>query len=303
MKKEDFYFGSHDGQNRIHGVRYLPDAEEVTAILQIVHGMAEYIERYEEFARFLTDRGILVTGEDHLGHGKSIGSDGAPGYFCEQDSASVVVENVHCLRQMNQERCPEVPYFILGHSMGSFITRNYMAEHGEGLAGVIIMGTGMPPRALIKCSRVLAALLEKLQGPKHVSRLLHKATFGAYPADWLTRDKEIANGYLADPLCGFIFTVNGFQTLFELIDRLYDREKLEKIPKDLPVLMVSGWEDPVGDYGKGVKAAFDSLKSAGLDKLEMKLYKEDRHELLNELDRDKVMEDIYEWLRTYFPTR
>ena len=143
MKKEEFTFASRDNVTKIHAVRWLPESENIQGIIQIVHGMAEYVERYEELAEFLTGKGYLVTGEDHLGHGKSVPEGGVKGYFCEQDPATVVVRDVHRLKKMTQELYPGVPYFILGHSMGSFITRNYIYRYGTGIQGAIIMGTGM----------------------------------------------------------------------------------------------------------------------------------------------------------------
>ena len=149
MIKEEFYFDSRDGENRIHAVRYTPDAGNVRGIVQIVHGMAEYVERYENLAEFLTKRGILVTGEDHLGHGKSVSEGGSFGYFCEQDPATVVVRDVHRLKKITEEQYPQVPYIILGHSMGSFIARNYLCRYGSGIGGAVIVGTGMQPAGLI----------------------------------------------------------------------------------------------------------------------------------------------------------
>lgn len=143
MIKEEFYFDSRDGESCIHAVRYTPDDGNVKGIVQVVHGMAEYVERYENLAEFLTARGILVTGEDHLGHGKSVAEGGTYGYFCEQDPATVVVRDVHRLKKITEESYPEVPYVILGHSMGSFITRNYLCRYGKGVDGAVIVGTGM----------------------------------------------------------------------------------------------------------------------------------------------------------------
>ena len=282
MIKEEFYFDSRDGESRIHAVRYTPDDGNVKGIVQVVHGMAEYVERYENLAEFLTARGILVTGEDHLGHGKSVAEGGTYGYFCEQD--------------------PEVPYVILGHSMGSFITRNYLCRYGKGVDGAVIVGTGMQSGGLILCSKAMAGIQKLFCGSKHISRFIDKAAFGGYnkridaprtSSDWLS--------YIADELCGFTFTVNGFQTLFELIRRLQKQENLEKVPQNLPILMVSGAEDPVGNYGKGVRKACDSLKKAGVKNITVKLYENDRHELLNEEDGEQAMEDIYQWIRREIP--
>lgn len=305
MRKEDFYFDSRDGKNKIHAVRYLPEQGEVACVVQLVHGMAEYIERYEEFAAFLTERGFVVTGEDHLGHGKSVSEGGLYGYFCEQDPATVVVRDVHRLKKMTQELYPSVPYVILGHSMGSFILRNYLCRYGSGISGAVIMGTGMQSVGLVKLSKMVAAIQKAFCGGRHVSKLIDKAAFGSYnkqienprtSVDWLSRNEGNVERYVADPLCGFTFTVNGFQTLFELISRIQKEENLAKIPKGLPLFIVSGSDDPVGEYGEGVHRAYESLKKAGVKDIDIKMYDNDRHELLNETDRTQVFQDIYDWI-------
>lgn len=305
MKKEEFYFDSRDNGTKLHAVRWMPDSENVTGIVQIVHGMAEYMERYEELAAYLTERNFVVTGEDHLGHGKSVPEGGLQGYFCEQDPATVVVRDVHRLKKMTQELYPGVPYFILGHSMGSFITRNYICRYGTGIDGALILGTGMQSAGLLLASKTVAAVEGAFRGQRHVSRMMDKAAFGAYNKriaekrtdyDWLSRDAERVDAYIADPDCGFVFTVNGFKTLFELISRAKKPENLRKIPAELPIFMASGAEDPVGNYGKGVEKAYRSLQGVGVRDLTLKLYPEDRHELMNEPDREQVMADIAEWL-------
>lgn len=308
MKKEEFYFDSRDNDTKLHAVRWMPDSENVAGIVQIVHGMAEYVERYEELAAYLTDRNFVVTGEDHLGHGKSVPEGGQQGCFCEQDPATVVVRDVHRLKKMTQELYPGVPYFILGHSMGSFITRNYICRYGTGIDGALILGTGMQSAGLLLASKTVAAIEGAFRGQRHVSRMMDKAAFGAYNRriaekrtdyDWLSRDEERVDAYIADPDCGFVFTVNGFKTLFELISRAKKPENLRKIPAELPIFMASGAEDPVGNYGKGVEKAYRSLQGVGVRDLTLKLYPEDRHELMNELDREQVMADIAEWLTKY----
>jgi len=312
MKKEEFYFDSRDNHSRIHAVRWTPDVGNVVAVVQIVHGMSEYVERYEEVAAFLTERGFVVTGDDHLGHGKSVPEGGLQGYFCEQDPATVVVRDVHRLKKMTQEIYPGVPYFILGHSMGSFILRNYICRYGSGIDGALLVGTGMQSNALLCLSKATAAVVGFLKGAKHPSRFIDKGAFGGYNKriqsavtdfDWLSRDSDRVEAYIADKDCGFIFTVNGFKTLFELIARAKKRENLLKIPKELPVIFLSGEDDPVGDYGKVVKKAYQSLVDAGLADVEIKLYPQDRHELLGEPDRRKVMEDIEIWLTKHLAIR
>lgn len=306
MLKEEFQYDSRDGKSKLHAVRYTPDREEdIRCVLQIVHGMAEYIERYEELAEFLTAKGIVVTGEDHMGHGKSVGKTGKYGYFCEQDPATVLVRDVHRLKKATQALYPHVPYVIMGHSMGSFIARNYMFRYGTGINAAIIMGTGMQPPAALSASKIVAGIQKAFCGPEHVSGLIDKLAFSSYnkeiqnprtPFDWLSRDEERVDRYIADPMCGFVFTVNGFSTLFELISRLHNTENLKRIPKKLSVLMLSGDADPVGDYGKGVRRAYDSLRNAGIEDIQLKLYEGGRHELLNETNREEVMKDILDWL-------
>ena len=305
MKKEEFYFDSRDGESRIHAVRYLPDTDEVKGIVQIVHGVAEHVERYEEFAGFLTDRGFVVTGEDHLGHGKSVKKDGVLGYFCEQDPATVVVRDVHRLKKMTQELYPMVPYILYGHSMGSFIVRNYMSRYGKGISGAIISGTGNYTNNALHMGKAVAAIQKKFKGSKHISKFMNDIIFNNYnkayepartPVDWFSKDTAKVDAYVADPLCGFPFTMNGVETLFELIERMNDKEEMAKIPKDLPVYIVSGDKDPVGECGKGVQEVYDSLKAVGLQKVEMKLFEDDRHEILNETNRVEVMQNLYKWI-------
>ena len=306
MVKEEFYFDSRDGKSKIHAVRYRPeDTGQVRCILQVVHGMAEYAERYEEFAAFLVERGFVVTGDDHLGHGKSVGQGGKQGYFCERDPATVLVRDVHRLKKLTEELYPGVPYVLMGHSMGSFITRNYLCRYGTGISGAVIMGTGMQPKAVLDMARLVAGIQRLFCGSGHVSRLLDRLAFGGYGRgitdrrtafDWLSRDRERVDRYIADPMCGFTFTVNGFGALFELVLRLYSPENLAAVPRELPVFMVSGDADPVGDYGKGVRRAYDSLVAAGLTDIRLKLYPGGRHELLNETNRSQVMQDICRWV-------
>lgn len=304
MRKEEFTIDSRDGVHKLYAVKYLPEGEP-KAIVQIVHGMSEYVGRYEAFARFLTEQGYLVTGEDHLGHGLSVPEGEAYGYFCTMDPATVLVRDVHRLKKTIQQQYPGKPFFILGHSMGSYILRNYLFRYGTGIQGAIIMGTGTENPASVAFVRCLSKCMELIYGEKHLSRTLDKLVMGKYnqripgprtESDWLSRDEEIVNRYRIDPLCGFPFTVNGYRCLFELVNRLFKKENLSHLPAELPVLMVSGEEDPVGAYGEGVKKAYASLTEAGMKHVEMKLYAGDRHEILNELDRQQVMEDIAAWL-------
>ena len=304
VKKEEFTFDSRDGETKLHAVRWVPEGKAL-CILQIVHGMAEYIERYEELAQFLAQKGILVTGDDHLGHGKSVPEDGTYGYFCEQDPATVVVRDVHRLKKMTQEDYPGVPYVILGHSMGSFILRNYLFRYGTGIEGAIICGTGSQPQMLVKVCQAVAAIQGVFLGDAHVAKMIDKLAFGNYnkkisnaktPFDWLCRDEKIVDAYMKDKWCGFTFTVNGFKTLFRLLDRLNQKDNLAKMPKGLPVYFIAGDMDPVGNYGEGVKKAYEDFCQAGMEKATIKLYPGGRHELLNEMNKIQVYGEIYTWI-------
>ncbi|MBQ8947540.1 MAG: lysophospholipase [Lachnospiraceae bacterium] len=308
MNKVEFTYDSRDGKSVIHAVKWIPDGEP-RAIFQIIHGMAEYIDRYSDFAEYLCEKGYLVTGDDHLGHGKTAAANNAKkGYICERHGDTVMVRDVHRLKKIIQGEYPGVPYFILGHSMGSFMVRNYMYRYGTGIDGAIVMGTGHQSRGLLRVSRSIAAIQGFILGDDHVSGLINALAFGSYNKripkakshfDWITRDEKILDKYIADPDCGFTFTVNGFKCLFKLLWKLTDDENIEQMPVDLPVLIVSGAEDPVGAYGVQVRQVYDSYIALGMKDVKMQLYPDDRHELLNELDREQVYKDVYEWVEKH----
>lgn len=304
--KEEFYFPSASGTTQIHCIRYIPDGE-IKAILQISHGMVEYIERYESFALFLNSKGILVTGNDHLGHGKSINSKEDWGYFAPNDGNRAVLYDIYQLTQITKEKYPDIPYFLLGHSMGSFYARQYLTEFGNELDGAIIMGTGCQPLALIQFGRFLTSLVSVFKGWKYRCALVNNLAFGSYnkhfePArtskDWLTKDTAIVDQYVADECCNFIFTLNAYYNMFTGISRLYDKKLLSNMPKNLPVFFVAGEEDPVGAYGKGVRKAAKMFQDIGMKNIKIKLYPNDRHEILNETDRIQVYHDLYSWLNS-----
>lgn len=305
MKREDFTFDSRDNHTKLHAVRWSPEETQPVGVLQIVHGMAEHVDRYEDFAKFMVSKGFVVTADDHLGHGKSVSEDGVYGYFCTQDPATVVVRDVHRLKKITQEQYPGIPYYILGHSMGSFILRNYLFRYGKGIDGAVVMGTGMVPKALAGSLKFMASLGCLVGRAKAPSTFINNMSFGAYQKripnprtgnDWLTKDEAVVDKYNADPACGFVFTNNGFKTLGELILRLHKKSNLEKMPITLPVMFVSGKEDPVGDYGDAPMKVYKSFIDEGMQKIEIKLYDDDRHEILNETDKDTVYEDVFNWI-------
>ncbi len=305
VRRENLYFDSRDNVSKIYSKQWIPDTDKPICILQIIHGMAEHIKRYDDFAKAMAEKGIMVVGEDHLGHGETVGESGTKGYFCEQDPATVVVRDSHRLKKQIQEKYPGVPYIILGHSMGSFILRNYLCRYGTGIQGAIIVGTATQPGVVISFGKAVAALKKLVRASKKKSRILNFLSFWGYNRrikgekskfSWLTKDKEVVKAYEKDELCGFIFTGNGFETLFELLARLNKKENLKNMPPELPVLFASGAEDPVGNYGKGVRAAYQSFLDLGMKNVRLKLYENDRHEILNETDKLKVYDDIYLWI-------
>lgn len=306
VRKEELTYKSRDRQTMIHAIRWIPEGEPV-AILQIIHGMQEYIDRYDEFANFLAEKGIIVIGNDHLGHGGSVGERGTYGYFCKNDPATVLVRDAHRLKKMTQEDFPGIPCFILGHSFGSFVAREYITRYGTGIKGAIIQGTAFMPSGTIKSLGGLVNFLQVVMGEKYRSTMVNNMAFKGYlkkiPSprtnfDWLSHNEASVDKYAADPACNFVFTLNGFKTMAELLKRVQDTDKMEDIPKDLPILVTAGKEDPVGNYGEGPEKLYNIYKNdLQIKNVELKLYDGFRHELQQEIGREQVFADQYEWIK------
>lgn len=304
MKKDIYKFKSTSNICDIRVVKYLPDVKPI-GILQISHGMQEFVERYEAFASFLCSKGFVVVANDHLGHGDSVNSKEDWGYFGDLNGNSYLINDLFEVTKNTKNDFPNIPYFILGHSMGSFLLRQYLCLYGNSVDGAIIMGTGHESLSTISLAMNMCKLFAMGKGWHHRSKAVSALAFGpylkrfendTYSRSWLTKDKEIVKWYKNEPRCNFIFTLNGYYNMFYGISRLHDSELLRNMPKDLPMFFVSGEDDPVGDYGKGVYSAIQSLKDVGCLNIDVKLYPNDRHEILNEFDKDQVYEDIYNWL-------
>lgn len=302
--KNEFYFKSSDGTNQIHAIEWIPEGE-AKAVLQMCHGMAEYIERYHDFASFLAENGYYVVGHDHLGHGKSAASSDKLGFFHEKNGNEYVVADIHQLRKDTEKKYPNVPYFMLGHSMGSFLVRQYIGLYGEGLAGAVIMGTGDQPNLILGAGKMICKSIAKFKGWEYRSKLVDSMAAGGYnkrfkgetgTSGWLSRNPENGAKYKDDPLCGYVFTVNGYYHMFSGMVKMNRQEKSEKIPKNLPIFFVAGAEDPVGNFGKGVENVYKRYQKCGMQDVMMKLYENDRHEILNEDDRAQVYQDVLMWL-------
>ena len=306
VRKEELTYKSRDRETMLHAIRWIPEGEPI-AILQIIHGMQEYVDRFDEFANYLAEKGILVIGNDHLGHGKSVGEHGTYGYFCKDDPATVLVRDAHRLKKMTQEDFPGIPCFILGHSFGSFIAREYITRYGTGIKGAIIQGTAFLPNGTVKSMAGLVSFLTFFSGEKSRSTTVNNMAFKGYlrrisnprtKFDWLSHNEASIDKYINDPACNFVFTLNGFKTMAELLKRVQDVSKMEDIPKDLPILITGGKEDPVGSYGEALQRLYTIYKNElQIKNVELKIYDGMRHELQQEIGREVVFEDQYQWIR------
>ena len=303
----EFYFPSSDGSSRIHAAEWMPESGEIIGVLQIAHGVAEYGMRYAPFAEFMTEHGFAVVANDHLGHGLSAEKDADTLYFGPRDGWEHVVDDMYALRCRTKEKYPDVPYFLMGHSMGSFLTRTYLIRYPGTVDAAIIMGTGYQPKALVQLARTICRVLAVFHGWHYRSKLVARLSFLGYNKglegrtahDWLNRDPVEVDRYRADERCTFIFTLNAYYSMFSGILRLHDPAFLAKMPKGLPLLFLAGDADPVGEQGKGVQRAIQSLKDAGVQNIECKLYPGARHELLVETNHMEVFEDIGSWLEKH----
>ncbi len=305
--KTHFTYLSQDKHTKIHAIAWAPEGAPV-AVLQLCHGMVEYIDRYDAFATFLVQHGYYVVGNDHLGHGESVDGDDRHGYFAHPNGNECVIGDIRSLRRMTAEKFPGLPYFILGHSMGSFLVRQYIETDGAGLAGAIIMGTGSQSGGTLAMGRMLCRIIAAFRGWDYRSDFIDNMAFGSYNkqfepartrADWLSKEASSVDAYLNHPWCTFQFTVNGYYHLFCGISAAQDEKAIGQIPKDLPLFLVSGACDPVGGNGAGVTQACASYQKAGMRDVSMKLYDNDRHEILNETDRESVYADLLDWLEAH----
>lgn len=306
VDKQHFRIKSADGKTQLHGIVWKPQTNDVKGIVQIVHGMQEYMERYDEFARFLCTKGYVVAGHDQLGHGDSVESNKDLGYFCSKDTVATLIQDIRSVQKMIIEEYPDKQFILFGHSFGSYLAREYITEYGNSINAVILSGCGMQSMKTVNMARIVGRWLKLIHGEKYRSPFMNNVAFGHYldridnpetTADWLSHNMEENKRYVADPKCNYTFTLNGFFTIGDLVECTQDRNRMQKIPKDLPVLFISGEEDPVGDYGEAVKRIYhiyrDDLK---LNDVEMKLYKGQRHELLHEPQRQGTYNDVAGWI-------
>ena len=300
-----FTYPSADGKNTVAAYVWEP-AGTPRGIIQLSHGMQEYVRRYDAVADCITAAGFIFCGNDHLGHGNTAADRNELGFTARRGGAAFLVDDLHTMTQKMKECYPGLPVILYGHSMGSFAARLYLTKYGEEIDGALISGTsgpGQPTGAALALSHLIGAF----RGDHHRSKLLASLAFGSYNKhfkeeqdrlSWLTRDKEVRRHYADDPLCSFLFTTGGYDTLFNLLSAVSRKDWAEKVPRSLPILLLSGDEDPVGQYGKGVEKVYRRLIETGHDRVTLKLYQGGRHEMHNETNRQEVLTDIVAFFNT-----
>ncbi|CAK20695.1 alpha/beta hydrolase [Listeria welshimeri] len=278
------------------------EVEKPIGLIQIVHGMAEHGARYDLFAKRLNQAGYIVVADDHRGFGKSAINESYLGHLDGETGFQNMIQDEVSVRTYIKENYPNLPYFIFAHSMGSFIIRTFMAQHQ--VDGVILSGSGLQPTALLKMGQIITKYRVKKDDKKR-SGFLNKLAFWGYNKpfnenhrfSWLSRDVAVYEAYEKDPFCGPVVGTSGFfHNLFEVVKVSQQKETLESVPKDLPILLLSGSDDPVGHFGKDTPKIALALEKAGVEDVTYKIYENARHELVNELCKETVFQDVIDWL-------
>ena len=308
IRTTHFHYPSARDGCSIHALEWAPEGPP-RGIVHLVHGISEHIGRYDETARFLAEHGFLVCGEDHLGHGRTV-TDGSYGFFAPENGWTLAARDVRALRKLEGARHPNLPYFLLGHSMGSFLTRTYLILWPGTVSGAVLMGTGQEPAPLVALGKLISALECRRLGPRGVSPLVHTLSLGAYnrrfrpsrtPSDWLSRDPAEVDAFLADPLCQSRPTVSLFRDMMGGLQLIARRDQLARMDPSVPVCFLSGQEDPVGGMGRGVEQVVRMFQDAGCRDLSLHLYPGARHELFHEQNRREVWADLLDWLEDRLP--
>lgn len=295
-----FTYTSVTGQS-LEARKWIPEGK-IRGIVQLVHGMAEHIDRYHGVGNALAEAGYLAVGHTYLGHG---GNAPIHGYFGDNEGWQYLIDDVDGLRKQISAEYPDLPYVILGHSMGSFIVRCYLMQYGKGLNAGVLSGTGYYAKPLVAAGLLMANAVCLFGGKRKPSPLINQIGFATAnkpfepartPFDWLCRDEKKVDEYIADPNCGFLFTGAGYRELFRGLKRLTHTENLANVPSGLPVLFISGANDPIGEMGKGVRQVAADFEKAGIKNVTVKLYPDARHEMFNETNREEAYADLVSWL-------
>ncbi|MEA5038978.1 MAG: alpha/beta hydrolase [Clostridiaceae bacterium] len=308
---EDFFYPSSDGVGRIRARMWRPESNP-EAVLQIAHGICEHLERYDDFAHFLTEQGFLVVANDHLGHGKTAQAPQGLGVISRHGGWSCMVDDIETLRAKMADENPGLPYFLLGHSMGSFLVRTYLIRFPGRLTGALISGTGQQAPVLVTTGIFLTGLIGAFRGRDYRSALVQNMAFGSYnrkfepkrtTSDWLTRDTEIVDGYQKDVLCCFVPSVAFYGEMLRGVRFISSVRNTQAMDKSMPVLFFSGALDPVGEETRGLMRAVDTFRRTGCRDVTVKVYPEGRHEMLNETNRAEVYADVLNWLKSKLPAK
>lgn len=302
--KESIRFCSADGETQVAGYFYTPISAKIKGVIQISHGMCEYVGRYESMIDVLTAQGYAVCGNDHLGHGDT--SPDCYGFFAEKNGYQLLLEDLDTMNRLARSKYPGCKLILFGHSMGSFFARWYAEKNPEAMDALVLSGTG-GPGFLMQFGKGLACVLSAIRGPRYISKFMVKASTGSYsrgiedsgsPSVWLSRDPAVWAAYDQDPKCTFSFTVSAYRDLLTAHTHVNTRDWAQRMRKDLPVYLYSGDKDPVGNYGKGVRAVYDLLMEAGVEDVTLRLYPGGRHEMHNETNREEVFQDLISWCDT-----
>ncbi|MES1964221.1 lysophospholipase [Psychrobacter sp. AH5] len=301
---------SSDTSHYLHHSFFEPtdSATKITATLLIIHGMSEHSGRYSEFAQFLADNGIAVATYDQLGHGKTVKSASELGFFGDEHPVQTLLKDVILMADNLKARHPDVPHFVMGHSMGSFIVRTVMKHHAHNFAGAILMGSAdVNPlaKAILPINKLLAKVAPKKPNTLFattMNKVLNSKLdnrISSSPFAWLSENQANIEAYEADPLTGFEFTNNGYLTLFTLMQSGLNKGWATTIKKDFAMLFISGKNDPIGDMGRGVQKVVNRLKQQKFSDITIKLYPHMRHEPLQELEKHTVYQDILAWINNH----
>ena len=297
-------FPSADGKSTVHGEIYAPASGEIRGVVQLSHGMVDYVGRYRLLSELLTSNGYVFAGNDHLGHGNTAGNDNDFGYFADEDGVVCVLRDLHSMNKQLRAAYPGVPIVLMGHSMGSFLSRLYVERHPHSISAHIIHGTG-GPNPLLPFGKALVKWKTHFRGKKYRSATLANLAFSGYNSRfdksegknaWLSRDGAMVNGRDDDKFTSFIFTVSAYSDLFKMVGDSNSKHWFENYPKELPTLVISGGDDPVGNFGKGPDYVYKKLMVSGVSDVKLKIYDGARHELFNETNRLEVFADMLAWI-------
>ena len=297
-------FPSADGKNTVHGVIYTPSSGVVRGVIQLVHGMIDHVGRYRHVAEYFVSKGYAFAGNDHLGHGKTAASAEDFGYFADSDGVLMVLRDIHSMNKHLRSEFAGLPIILLGHSMGSFLSRLYVERHPHSISAHIIHGTG-GPNPLLGLGNTLIKWKILCRGRRYVSKTIINLAHMGYNTRfdksegmtaWLTRDSSMVSDRREDPMTSFYFTLGGYADLFKMLGDSNSKKWFENYPKELPTLIMSGSADPVGNFGQGPDYVYKQLMVQGVSDVSLKLYDGARHELFNETNRLEVFADILSWI-------